>query len=141
MTTQAITIHLSETMYRQLHQAAKLSHQPIELIVEQSLSHSLPPLLKDIPVEYQADVFPLLQMDDSQLQQETRRTFDPDRWLQYEALLEKRKETPLTKSETTLLNTLRREADVLSFRKAYAAVLLKRRGYASPTFAPVPVVQ
>ncbi len=141
MTTQAITIHLSEAMMRQLHQAARLSHQPIEAIVEQSLVHSLPPLLKDIPAEYQADVFPLLQMDEKQLQQEAQRAFDPERWAQYETLLEKKEEGRLTKSEHSQLAALRREADVLTFRKAYAAVLLKRRGYPVPPFDSLPIAQ
>ncbi len=138
MTTQAITIHLSEAMVRQLQQAASLSRQPIETIVEQSLAHSLPPLLKEVPVEYQADVFPLLQMDEKQLQQEAQRTFDPARWTQYETLLEKKKESRLTKSEQSQLDTLSREADVLTLRKAYAAVLLKRRGYPVPLTAVLP---
>jgi hypothetical protein len=35
--------------------------------------------------------------------------------------------------EEKLLDDLRREADALTFRKGYAAVLLKRRGYSLPT--------
>ena len=60
--TQTITINLSDRLYRQLQQVAKLSSQPLEAIVAQSLVHSLPPLLEDIPREYQPDVYPLLQM-------------------------------------------------------------------------------
>jgi hypothetical protein len=35
----------------------------------------------------------------------------------------------LTGSEQARLDALRRKSDVLTFRKGYAAVLLKRRGY------------
>ena len=38
-----------------LKRTAELAHQPLETIVEQSLAHSLPPLLEDIPAEYQAE--------------------------------------------------------------------------------------
>ena len=127
--TQAITIKLSDTLYTQLKQASKLFQQPIEKIVEQSLSHSLPPLLEDIPVEYQANVFPLLEMSDTELQTEAQKEFDAHLWTEYEALLDKKKNEDLTKLEQSLLEQLKREADVLSLRKGYAMVLLKGRGH------------
>jgi hypothetical protein len=131
--TQAITINLPDSLYKQLQQAAKLSRQPLESIITQSLAHSLPPLLEDIPQAYQSDVYPLLQMSDAELQQETDRVFPPKRWAEYEWLLNKKKSGPLTPEEQTHLDTLRREADVFTFRKSYAAVLLKRRGHYLPT--------
>lgn len=131
--TQAITINLSDRLYRQLERTAELSHQPLEAIIAQSLAHSLPPLLEDIPSEYQPDVYPLLQMSETDLQREAERVFPADRWNEYETLLDKKKITSLTAEEAARLNTLRREADVLTFRKGYAAVLLKRRGYPLPT--------
>lgn len=100
--TQAITINLPDRLFSQLKRAAELSHQPVENIIEQSMTHSLPPLLDDIPAEYQRDVYPLLRMSPQQLQAEAQ------------------------------LTELRREADVLMLRKAYAAVLLKRQGYQPP---------
>jgi predicted transcriptional regulator len=60
--SQTITITLSESLYKQLQRAAELSHQPTETIIAQSLAHTLPSLLEDIPVEYQPDVYPLLPM-------------------------------------------------------------------------------
>jgi hypothetical protein len=131
--TQAITINLPDSLYKQLQQAAKLSRQPLENIITQSLAHSLPPLLEDIPQAYQPDVYPLLQMSDAELQQETDRVFPPKRWAEYELLLNKKKSGPLTPEEQKRLDTLRREADVFTFRKGYAAVLLKRRGHYLPT--------
>ena len=130
--TQVITVNLPDALYKQLERAAELSHQPLETIVAQSLAYSLPLLLEDIPAEYQADVYPLLQMSDADLQREARRVFSPDRWAEYEALLNRKKSESLTAEEQARLNALRREADVLTFRKGYAAVLLKRRGYRLP---------
>ena len=130
---RTITINLPDKLYGQLERAAELSRQPTEAIVIQSLAHSLPPLLEDIPPKYQPDVYPLLQMDDADLQQEANRILPAERWVEYEALLNKKRTTPLTAEEQTRLDALRREADVLMFRKGYAAVLLKRHGYRLPT--------
>jgi hypothetical protein len=140
--TQAITIELPEALYSQLTQAARLFQQPVEKIVVQSLTHSLPPLLDDIPAEYQADVFPLLAMNDAELVAEAQRVFDADLWAKYDALLEKRKDITLNKEEQTQLDSLRRQADIFTLRKGYAMVLLKRRGYRLPTRdqLPAPVI-
>ncbi|MBI3913365.1 MAG: hypothetical protein HY327_04160 [Chloroflexi bacterium] len=133
--SQSITIRLSETAYSQLHRAAELAHQSVDMIVEQSLAHSLPALVEEIPLAYQPDVYPLLQMSDAELTEEAHRRFPVDRWTEYQALLAKKKELSLTTPEQDRLAALRRESDVLSFRKGYAAVLLKRRGYRLPTLA------
>jgi predicted transcriptional regulator len=57
--SQSITINLSDELYSLLQRAAELAEQPVEVIVAQSLAHSLPPLLEDIPAAYQLDVYPL----------------------------------------------------------------------------------
>ena len=82
--SQTITINLSDTLYKQLKRAAELSRQPTEAIVIQSLTHTLPALLEAIPIQYQPDVYPLLQMSDADLQREANRTFPPERWAEYE---------------------------------------------------------
>jgi hypothetical protein len=129
---QAITVRLHDDVYQQLAKTAELSEQPIDLIIEQSLQHSLPPLLKEVPAEYQADVYPLLEMDTVALQNEVKQVLDADRWAEYDQLLAKKK-TGLSHREERRLEDLRREADILMLRKGYAAVLLKRRGYAVPS--------
>lgn len=138
---QTITIELSEPLYEQLQRAAKLSHQPMETIVEQSLAHSLPPLLEEIPEPYQAELFPLLQMDTAALQEEVRRVFPAERWERYESLLEKKKREGLIEEAERELDALRHEADVLMYKKAYAAVLLKRRGYHPPAVDELPQIR
>lgn len=138
--TQAIIVRLRDDVYKQLERTAELSRQPIDAIIEQSLAHSLPPLLEDIPAEYQADVYPLLQMDTIALQQVVNRVYDAARWVEYETLLEKNK-AGLTHRQKARLAELRREADIFMLRKGYAAVLLKRRGYQIPTPDELPAVQ
>ena len=130
---QAITIELSDTLFEQLQRTAALTRLPLQTLVEQSLSHSLPPILEDIPKPYQADVYPLLEMSDRELVNESKRTFPRERWRQYELLLEKKRGQGLSASEQAELDSLRHEADVLMFRKGYAAVLLKKRGYRLPS--------
>ena len=130
---QTITINLSDSLYKQLERAAQLSRQPTEAVVIQSLTHTLPALLEEIPARYQSDVYPLLQMSDADLQREANRTVSSQHWAEYEALLDRKKTRLLTPEEETCLDTLRREADVLMFRRGYAAVLLKRHGYRLPT--------
>ena len=127
--TQAITIELPESLYVQLEQTATLSHQSIDKIIAQSLTHSLPPVLQEIPPQYQADVFPVLEMDVIGLQAEAQSAFPTHKWEEYQALLDKKREGGLSPMETSRLDSLRYEADLLTLRKGYAAVLLKRRGY------------
>jgi hypothetical protein len=138
--TQVITIHIPDTLYDQLKRTAALSHRSIDTIVAQSLLHSISPLFEDIPAAYQTEVYPLLEMDESTLQAEVRRIFPADRWAEYEALLEKHQDGNLTRNEHAQFEALRREADILMFRKAYAAVLLKRRGYHPPSVHALPTV-
>lgn len=133
--TEALTIHLPENLYRQLQRFAELAQQSPETIVAQSLRHSLPPLIEEIPAEYQRDIYPLLRMNVAELKNEIQQVFPTARWAEYETLLAKKKEATLTPAEQQQLDTLRREADVLTFRKGYAAVLLKRRGYKVPSLS------
>ena len=131
--SQTINVRLPEPLYSQLKRAAELSRQPTDAIIAQSLAHSLPPLLEEIPNQYQADVYPLLQMSDAELKHEMSRVLSAKHWADYEALLEKKQTQALTSAEQKRLDNLRREADILTFRKGYAAVLLKRRGYRLPS--------
>ncbi len=71
----------------------------------------------------------VLQMNDTELQCESRRIFPQEQWLEYKALLDRKKTGKLTDQEKKCLDRLRHEADVLMFRRSYAAVLLRRRGY------------
>jgi len=138
--TQAIMVHIPDTLYNQLKRTAELSHRSIDTIIAQSLAHSIPPLLEDIPLEYQSDVYPLLEMGEKELQAEAQRVFSPNRWSEYEALLEKNQAGDLTVKEKTRLDILRRDADILMLRKGYAVVLLKLRGYEAPSLRELPKV-
>jgi hypothetical protein len=130
--SHAITINVSDTLYEQLRQAASLFHRPTETIIVESLRHTLPPLFEDIPSDYQDEVFPLLSMTDQELLHEAEQVFPQERWQTYETLLERKKTGALKADEEKMLSALRHEADSLTFRRSYAMVLLKRRGYRVP---------
>ena len=136
----AITVEISDTLYDQLKRTAELVQRPLDAIVKEGLVHTVSPLVEDIPAAYQHDLYPLLTMDETALMREAKAIFPIERWERYEALLEQKKEHPLDKAEETLLNELRREADVFMLRKGYAVLLLKRRGYHSPTINELPKV-
>ena len=136
----AITVEISDDFYDQLQRTAELIQRPLDLIVKEGLVHTVSPLVEDIPAPYQRDLYPLLTMDEIALMGEAKSIFPMDRWEQYEALLEQKKERSLRRDEETDLDELRREADIFMLRKGYAALLLKRRGYHSPTIDELPKV-
>lgn len=136
----AITVEISDDFYDQLQRTAELIQRPLDSIVKEGLVHTVSPLVEDIPVPYQRDLYPLLAMDEIALMREAKAIFPMDRWEQYEALLEQKKERSLRRDEETNLDELRREADIFMLRKGYAALLLKRRGYHSPTIDELPKV-
>jgi len=138
--THAITIQLSDTLFDQLQRTAELTQRPLDLLVTQSLTQTITPLMEDIPADYQRDVYPLLEMDEKALMTQTQAVFPAEQWAEYEALLAKKKEQPLTNLERARLDRLRRQADVLMLRKGYAALLLKRRGQRPPTVDELPQV-
>lgn len=111
--TYPITVELSEPMYRKLLRIAELAQQPMDAIVEQSLEHSLSPLLEDdIPPEFQAGVYPLLDMTVDELQTEVKRRFPAPEWVKYEDLLEKKK-TPLSEQERERLDASRKRFSLI----------------------------
>lgn len=138
---QAVTIKLPNDIYEQLQRTAELTSQPLDTVIAQSLSHSLSPLLEEIPRKYQPDVFPLLDMSDEALRQELEKTFPEDAWTEYETLLQQNKERSLDESEQKRLANLRYQADLLTLRKGYAAVLLKRRGHRIPSISELPLAK
>lgn len=135
---QPLTVKLSDTIYEQLHRTAEISNRSVDTVIEQGLSLVLPPLLNAIPEEYQAEVYPLLGMDSADLYEQVQQTFPRDEWADYERLLAKKAQSTLTDAEAERLDELRRAADLLTLRKAYAAVLLKSRGYHPPTPSQLP---
>ncbi|MFL5802068.1 MAG: hypothetical protein ACJ8CR_10055 [Roseiflexaceae bacterium] len=80
------------------------------------------------------DVLTILEaLSDDELWKIARSTFPDEQYEQFAELREKRRAGTITEAEQTV--RLAQEADLLTLRKAYAAVLLKWRGYKLPDLA------
>lgn len=135
MTVQRMAIQMPQSLYRRLERLAEISRRPLENVVVQTLDSSVPPLPDDLPEEMRGDLLALEALDDDALWQVARGTVSPERQEQHRLLLEKNRLGTIAESERETLVQLRREADQLMLRKAYAYVLLKWRGHRLPTLA------
>lgn len=135
MTAQTVAIQMPQPLYRRLERLAELTHCPVESLVVQTLHASVPPLPDDLPEEMRGDLMSLENMDDDALWEVARSTIGPEQQERHHLLLEKSHQGTLSESDQAALAQLRREADQLMLRKAYAYVLLKWRGHRLPTLA------
>lgn len=135
MTIQTVAIQMPQPLYHRLQRLAELTRRPLENVVVQTLDSNVPPLPDDLPDEMRGDLLALESLDDDTLWQVARSTVSPERREQIGLLLEKNRLGTITEPERATLAQLRREADQLMLRKAYAYVLLKWRGYRLPTLA------
>jgi hypothetical protein len=135
MTTETMTIQVPEMLYRRLERLAALTHRPLESLVVQTLSSNIPPLPDDLPPPARDALVALESLGDDALWQVMRGTFPDDQHEQLVELREKRRAGTIAPDEQTILDRLMQEADLLTLRKAYAAVLLKWRGQRLPPLA------
>lgn len=133
MTAETVTIQVPQSLYRRLERLATLTRRPLESLVEQTLSSSLPPLPDDLPSAARDSMLALESLSDVDLWSTMRATFPKTDLEQWEELRERRKARIITADEQTILDGLTQEADLLMLRKAYAAVLLKWRGHSLPS--------
>jgi hypothetical protein len=129
MSTETIEIHVPEGLYRRLERLAALTRRPLEGLILQTLSSSIPPLPDDLPPATRDALIAIEALSDEELVQVVRRTMPDDRYQRLSELREKRREDTLPEGETAELDHLLEEADLLTLTKAYAAVLLKLRGH------------
>jgi hypothetical protein len=132
MSIQRVTIELPEAVFRQLERVARITHQPIESLVAQSVISNLPPSIEDAPAELQAELLNLQTLDDESLRAIAQSQVDPAQHRQHTRLLQKNAQEPLNPEEREQLAQLRRAADHLMLRKAYAWSLLRWRGHRVP---------
>ena len=135
MTTDTVAIQVPQSLYHRLERMADLTQRPLESLVVQALSSSIPLLPDDLPPAMRDALVALERLSDDELQQEAGATFPAEQYEQYAALREKRRARTITAPEQATLAHLAQEADLLTLRKAYAAVLLKWRGHRLPTLA------
>lgn len=135
MATDTVVIHLPESLHHRLERLAELTQRPVENLIVQTLSSSLPPLPDDLHPATRDALVALEPLSDEELGHLARATFPEEDYAQLSALREKRRTAPLTAAEQTALDQLTQASDLLTLKKAYAAVLLKWRGHRLPTLA------
>lgn len=131
-TVHPINLNLPPALYQRLVEVADASQQSLAEVIIQSLHTGLPPSLDHIPDRFQADLKALNQFDDRLLQVAAKQDLSVDKATLYKDLLLKNQIDNLNTEEQAQLDTLRDEADLLMFRRAYATALLKWRGQPAP---------
>jgi hypothetical protein len=126
---ETIPIQVPEALYRRLERLAALTRRPVESLVVQTPSSSIPPLPDDLSAPARDALTALEGFSDDELWQVVRSTFPEAQHEQFAELREQRRAGTITPDQQTALDSLSQEADLLTLRKAYAAVLLKWRGH------------
>lgn len=128
-----VAIQVPQTLYHRLERLAELTHQPLQSLVVRALASTIPPLPDDLPDDWRDALIDLEGLSDAELWQILRGRFTDDQREEYARLRDKQRQGAIAEAEHASLDTLRRQADLLVLRKAYAGVLLKWRGHRLPT--------
>jgi hypothetical protein len=139
-TTELVTIRLPVQAANRLRRVAEIAHRPIDDVVAATLQSTLPPLLDDLPVVLQPLLATLETWSSEALRHQLYATVDDETLDRYDDLLAQNAAGRLTEAEHNELDTLRQQNDLLMFRKAYAALLLKWRGERVPTLTELEAV-
>jgi hypothetical protein len=127
--TEQITLTLPEDISARVRQIAETTSQPVEQIVLdhlKSLSIQLPPL----PPEDQAELDALRHLSDDALWTIAREQVLEEAQARAHTLMDKNSLGTITDAEAAELEKLVQRADRVMLRKAEAATILKKRGFA-----------
>ena len=131
MTWQTVTLELPETLYRFARQMAEATQTPLEVVLRDSIAHTLPPL-DDVAPGEATELARLASLDDSALWREARTMMDATKRAEMDKLLDRQGAGELTSTEHTRLQDLLDTYGQLMVHKAHAYLLLARRGYRVP---------
>ncbi len=131
MSFQTITLKLPESIYRSAREMARVTHKPMEEVLQESIQRVLPPL-DDVPPEDAKALAALSMLDDRELWREARAELPIDQQKELDSLLERQGAGELTPQEAKRLQDLMDEYGRLTVHKAHAWLLLARRGYQVP---------
>jgi hypothetical protein len=126
--TQAVTIHLPDTLYERMRHAAQMQQRPLEKFVLDAVMAGAP-LLDDLPPELADEMAALALLNDTALWRVARRTLSSDQQGQLDMLLQKKGRGELSPEEQSLLDEMLAEYEQVMLTRAHAAVLLQQRGY------------
>jgi hypothetical protein len=136
MSTHTLTLDLPEPLFRYLEQVARLTRQPLERVVAQSIAGNLPPDTLSAPADLRSQLAELQRMTAADLRAEAAaQVAEPEQRRHFE-LLERNTNETITPDEQRELEQLRAAADALMLRKAYAAAVLRWLGEPDPDPPP-----
>ncbi len=133
MPGQTVTLELPEPLWEWAQRTATVTQRPVEKVLVDSLSATIPPPLDDIPDEFRNELALLETKNDDDLWTITRSSLSPKTLRQYDELLDKNSKGTLTTQEKRKLEKLRKDAERIMLKRARAFVLLQWRGYRLPT--------
>ena len=139
MTTQAVTLHLPEDIYRRLQLMAQATSRRLEDVAFQAIQGNLPPLTDDLPTEWCDELASLEKLSDEALWAITRESLPAEQWDRHQQLLERNQADTLIHIEQEELAHLRAVTDLFIFRRSYSLALLKWRGYTLPISEPLAI--
>ena len=128
---QTVTLELPDAIYERVERTAAAMKQPVEKAAVHLIALGLPPL--DVPAEFEADLKALEALDDDALWEVLFSKVPVATQRKLHRLLVKNQAGTLTEREHLQLDALQQEGDLVMFRKAHAALLLKWRGHHIPT--------
>lgn len=138
---ETLTVHLPAAAMERLRRVSQISRRPINALVADTLEASLPPLLESVPATYHAQLAALESLSSAELRGHLLAQLDSDTIDRYDLLLERNSAGILEVQENAELDGLREKADLLMYRKAYAALILKWRGEYIPSPASLQATQ
>ncbi len=134
-TAETLTIRLPAPAMERLRRISQISHRPIDTLVADTLEASLPPLLETVPEGYRNDLTALEQLPSVELREILFAQLSAKDVQRYDRRLAENAAGTLGPDGERELDDLRRIADRLMYRKAYAALILKWRGEYVPSLA------
>lgn len=114
---ETLTIQVLVQAANRLRRVAEIVHRPIDQVVTETLQSTLPPLLDDLPTAYQDDLAQLETWTLEQLRQQVYTKLKEDESDRRDELLFQKASGTLTEREEAELETFRKTADLLMYRK------------------------
>ncbi|MCA9870163.1 MAG: hypothetical protein H6649_12380 [Caldilineae bacterium] len=139
MTTQSVTLQLSEPVFLYLQQVAAATQRPLEQVVRQSVEGNLPPSVSSMPSEMQVELLGLQALPVEQLLHIAAEQVPPMDQARHLELLDRNSAGSITAAERVELAALREAADHTMLRKAYAWSVLRWRGHPVPLLNELPL--
>lgn len=138
--TEMVTIRLPAHALNRLRRVAEIARRPVDEVVAETLQSTLPPLLDDLPPTFQPWLAQMESWPNEALRRQLYASVDDETLDRYDDLLAQNAAGKVTTDERRELDNLRQQSDLIMFRKAYAALLLKWRGERIPTLTELEAI-